>query len=122
MKEVNNCEQVKPLEMGDGTMHINHAVQWAQSVSKLPGGHFTLAYYPYSRSKGVASNQLVVKEGCTYRTQMPHDKISIDGDNLFLFNDSNGEPKMCYRALIRFMGFPIDNYKLHKIVMYNGNR
>lgn len=40
---------------------------------------------------------------------------SIDSDNLFLFTDNNGEPKMCYRILIRYMGFPQDGFKLHKI-------
>jgi hypothetical protein len=62
-----------------------------------------------------ASERLVVKEGCTFRTQLPEERFSIDSDNFFLFNDENGNPKMCYRILIRYMGFPQDGYKLHKI-------
>ena len=46
---------------------------------------------------------------------MPEERFSIDSDNLFLFTDNNGEPKMCYRILIRYMGFPQDGFKLHKI-------
>ena len=61
------------------------AMQWAREISKLPQGCFTLCFFPYSRSQGMAGE---------------------DGD---------GEPRMCYRILIRYMGFPQDGYKLHKI-------
>lgn len=92
-----------------------HAMQWAREISKLPEGHFTIAFFPYSRQKGEASNKLSIREGCKFRTQLPQERFSIGGDNLFLFTDADGEPKMCYRILIRYMGFPQDNYKLHKI-------
>ncbi len=91
------------------------ALQWAREISKLPGGHFTLCFFPYSRSRGLASGKMVVKEGCTYRRQLPDERFAVDGENYFLFTDVNGEPKMCYRILIRYMGFPNDGFKLHKI-------
>lgn len=91
------------------------AMQWAREISKLPDGCFTIAFYPCSRSKGIAIPELNVKEGCKWRIQLPEERFSVDSDNLFLFSDSNGEPKMCYSILIRFMGFPQDGYKLHKI-------
>lgn len=91
------------------------ALQWAREISKLPDGDFTLCFYPYSRSKGLASDRLVVKEHCKYRRQLPEDKFSVESENYFLFTDENGEAKMCYRILIRYMGFPQDGYKLHKI-------
>lgn len=91
------------------------ALQWAKEISKLPNGCFTIAFFPYSRQKGEASGKLAVKEGCTFRTQLPEERFSIDSENFFLFNDGNGDPKMCYRILIRYMGFPQDGYKLHKI-------
>lgn len=97
------------------TMTGPHALQWAKEISKLPDGCFTIAFFPYSRQKGEASAKLVIWEGGKYRTQLPHERFSIDGENLFLFTDANGEPKMCYRILIRYMGFPQDNFKLHKI-------
>ena len=31
------------------------------------------------------------------------------------YTDEDGNPKMCYRILIRYMGFPQDGFKLHKI-------
>lgn len=91
------------------------AMRWAREISKLPDGHFTLAFFPCSRVKQTASTHLEIKEGCRWRTQLPDECFSIDGDNFFLFTDGNGEPKMCYRILIRYMGFPNDGYELHKI-------
>ena len=91
------------------------ALQNAREISKLPDGYFTVAFFPYSRSKGEAGAQLVVKEHCKYRTQLPHERFSVDSENYLLFTDANGDPKMCYRILIRFMAFPQDGYKLHKI-------
>ena len=91
------------------------AMAWAKELSKLPDGHFTVAFFPCSRTKGTASDKLVVKERCKWRTQMPDEKFSVDGENLFLFLDEDGKEKMCYKILIRYMAFPNDGYKLHKI-------
>jgi hypothetical protein len=54
-------------------------------------------------------------EACKYRSQLPQDEFSIEGDNFLLFTDKQGNPKMCYRILARFIGFPNDNFKLRKI-------
>lgn len=91
------------------------AIQWAKEISKLPGGCFTIAFFHCNRTDGIVSNKLTTVEGCTWRTQMPDDKICVDGDNLFLFNDANGNPKQCYRILVRYIAFPNDRFKLHKI-------
>ncbi len=97
------------------------AMQWAREISKLPDGCFTLAYYPYSRTRGEASNELRIVEDCKWRTQLPKERFEIDGDNLLLFTNAEGEPKMCYRILIRYMGFPNDGFKLHKIDWLKSN-
>lgn len=91
------------------------AIRLAQEVSKLPGGCFTIAFYQYNRVTGKASAKLRVIEGCKTRAQMPQDKWTEDGDNYFLFQDSEGNPKTAYRILVRFIGFPQDNFKLRKI-------
>lgn len=91
------------------------AMQWAREISKLPQGDFTLCFFPYSKAMGMAGDGLVVKAHCKYRTQLPQERFAVDSENYFLFTDGNGEPKMCYRILIRYMGFPQDGYKLHKI-------
>lgn len=90
------------------------ALSLAHEISKIPDGTFTMAYYPCSLVKGEASAALVVKDSCKTRAQLPTDQFSMDSDNFFLFTDKDGNPKMCYRVLIRFMGFPQDNFQLRK--------
>lgn len=91
------------------------AMDTAREVSRLPDGAFTVAFYPYSRTTGEARAELVVKEGCRWRAQLPREAFSVHPDNLLLFTDGEGQPRMCYRVLIRFMAFPMDGYKLHPI-------
>lgn len=91
------------------------ALQLAREISKIPGGTFTIAFYPYNRIKGVASARLRVIEGCIVRAQLPQDRFWIDSENYFLFSDSQGLPKTCYRILIRFIGFSHQNNKLRKV-------
>lgn len=64
-----------------------HAMQWAREISKLPKGDFTLCFFPYSRSQGMAGESMVVKEHCRYRTQLPQDRFAVDSENYFLFED-----------------------------------
>lgn len=91
------------------------AMQWARELSKLPDGDFTLCFFPYSRQRGTAGDRLTVKEHCKWRSQMPGERISVDPDNLLLFTDGQGEPRQCWRILIRYMAFSQDGYKLHRI-------
>jgi len=91
------------------------AIRLTQEIARIPGGKFTIAFYQYNRSVGQAIAQLRIMDGCTYRSQLPQDEFSIDGDNFFLFNDKDGNPKACYRILLRYIGFPNNNYKLRKI-------
>jgi len=97
------------------TLEGMHALQWARELSKLPDGDFTLMFFPYSRKRGKAGAELTVKEHCKWRTQWPGEKYDISADNLLLFTDEEGQPRMCWRVLIRFMAFSHDGYKLHKI-------
>lgn len=91
------------------------AMQWARELSKLPDGDFTVVFFPYSRQRGEASAKLRTKEHCKWRTQAAGEHLSIKPDNLLLFTDQDGEPRMCYRILIRYMAFSQDGYKLHRI-------
>lgn len=109
-KKNKDIKASKPVEI-DGIT----ALQWAREISKLPDGNFIVCFFPYSRSRGLAGEELVVKKKCKYRTQLPEEAFDVDGENYFLFEDERGEAKMCYRILIRYMGFPNDGYKLHKI-------
>ncbi len=103
------------METDDFVMDGISAMQLAREISRVPEGTFTLAFFSYSRKTGRASEKLQVREGCRWRTQLPRERFSVDSDNLLLFTDGDGQPKMCWRILVRYMGFPQDGYKLHKI-------
>ena len=103
------------MEPGDFEMDGITAMQLAREMSRMPEGTFTLAFFPYSRKTGRSSARLKVKEGCRWRTQLPRERFDVDSDNLLLFTDGEGRPRMCWRILVRYMGFPQDGFKLHKI-------
>lgn len=85
-----------------------------QEVSKLPDGCFTIAFHKYNRITGEATPRLQVRERCKVRAQLPQDAFTIPSDNYFLFEDKDGQPKTCFRVLIRFVGFPPE-FKLQKV-------
>lgn len=85
------------------------AFRIAKEFSQIPELTFTIAFYSYSRAKGKASNQLTIKEGCRWRKQLPSDKFNIDSENFFLYTDKDGNPRSCYKILVRFMIFPQSN-------------
>ncbi len=110
------CEQkVNDMEKANNELNGIDALRLAQEISKLPDGCFTIAFFPYSRARGLAGRKLTVKERCKARAQLPEDRFQVDSDNYFLFTDGDGNPRSCYRILIRYMGFPHDDFKLHKI-------
>lgn len=94
------------------------AIRTMQEICKLPDGEFTIAFFPYNRTKGIAVPTLQVREHCKVRAQLPQDRFQIPSDNYFLFEDKDGNQKTCYRVLIRFVGFPPDN-KLIKVKWFN---
>lgn len=96
------------------------ALQKAEVLSKA-GGTFNLAFFPYSRTKkpGASSVPLKMFSGCTMRKPLPHDKFDIDGKNYFLFLTSDGQPRSCYRALIRAIGFSDEDNKLYRVKWYD---
>lgn len=100
-------------------IHGIDAIRKAQEISKVPDGRFTLAFFQYNRTKGKASDKLRVIENCKTRTQLPKEKWGVDSDNYFLFQDEKGEPKTCYRVLVRFMGFPDNGFELRKVNWFN---
>lgn len=94
------------------------AIAKAETVSKT-GGTFSLVFFPFSRKKPAAGEiQPKTYYRCTCRKPLPKDRFDIDGKHFFLFSDGEGNPKTCYRNLIRFIGFPDDNYTLKKVIWY----
>lgn len=90
------------------------ALTLASEISKLPDGYFTLVFFTYSRTKQNEVKLRTIK-GCKIRKQLPQDVFDIDSDNYFLFTDGDGNPRTCYRILIRFIAFPHDGYTLRKV-------
>ena len=80
---------------------------------------FTLAFFKYNRVIGEASAKLSIRHGCRLRAQLPGDKFKEDSENYFLFTDETGEPRTCFRMLLRFVAFPPDEDNLLKIKHFN---
>jgi len=99
------------------TIDGHKAIRALEDITKA-GGTFTISFFKYSRAKKEASTKLRTIAGCRCRAQMPHEKWDIDGDNYFLFECLDG-PKACYKYLIRYIGFPSDNYRLKKVKWFN---
>jgi len=94
------------------------ALQRAELLSK-EGGTFCLGFFPYSRKKeGAKSVRMRTCRDCTMRLPLPHDKFDIDGKHYFLFNTGEGEPRSCYRVLIRYIGFSDEDNKLYRVTWY----
>lgn len=91
------------------------ALSLATEISKLPDGRFTIAFFKYNAQTGEASDKLRILKGCRVRKQLPGERWKRHAENYFLFEDADGNPKTAYRILIRFMGFPNNNFKLRKL-------
>lgn len=91
------------------------ALKLASEVSKLPDGTFKIGFFKYNSSKEQASDKITIVEGCRTRTQLPDDVFSRDSENFFLFQDKDGNPKTAYKILIRYIGFPDNDFELRKI-------
>ena len=101
------------------TIKGTDALQRAGAVSKA-GGDFCICFLPYSRTKPTSADKVEMKtyEHCTMRRPLPHEKWDVDGKNYFLFSTQDDKPKLCYRSLIRYIGFSTDNYVLYKLKWY----
>lgn len=99
------------------TVQGEDAIRMAETITR-EGGTFSISFYHYSRSKGVASDQLTTYHGCRCRKPLPRDRWSVDSKNYFLFDTADGKPKMCYKVLIRYIGFQNQDNRLKKIIWY----
>jgi len=58
-------------------------------------------------------------ERCRVRPALREDTFQLDGDLYFTYEDlDTGEPKMCFKRLMRYIAFPPD-YELLKIDWFN---
>ena len=100
------------------TVQGDDAIRMAEAITR-EGGTFSISFYHYSRSKGVASDKLTTYHGCRCRKPLPRDKWSVASNNYFLFDTEDGQPKMCYKVLIRYIGFQHQDNRLKKVIWYD---
>lgn len=94
------------------------ALKRAEAVSKT-GGSFSLAFFPYSRKRaGAEQVELRTFAGCTMRLPLPQEKWELKGKHYFLFLTEDGQPRSCYRVLIRYIGFSDEQNKLYRVIWY----
>jgi len=92
------------------------AIRRARNLKYVPGAVFTLIHLTCNL-KTRKCGETVKHEQCRVRKALNEDTFQLDGDLYFTY-ESDGEPRMCFRRLMRYVGFPPD-YKLLKINWYD---
>jgi hypothetical protein len=96
------------------TISGTDAIRRARNLKYVSGAAFTLIHLTCNL-KTKESGQVVKHERCRIRPALREDTFQLDGDLYFTYEDMNtGEPKMCFKRLMRYIGFP-PNYELLKI-------
>jgi hypothetical protein len=101
------------------TISGTEAIRRARNLKYVPNAHFTLLHLTCNL-KTKECGQLVKVERCRVRPALREDTFQLDGDLYFPYEDLDTEqPKMCFKKLMRFIGFP-PNYELLKIDWFDG--
>jgi hypothetical protein len=96
----------------------NEALRRARNLKYVPGATFVLLHLSCNL-KTKACGETVKHERCRVRPALKEDTFQLDGELYFTYEDvDSGEPRMCFRRLMRFIGFPPD-YELLKIDWYD---
>jgi len=100
------------------TVSGNEAVRKARELKYIPGTTFTLIHLTCNL-KTKKCGETVKTERTRVRPALKEDTFQMDGDLYFTYEDvDTGEPKMCFKCLMRYIGFPPD-YELLKIDWFN---
>lgn len=91
------------------------AIRKIREISKSHS--FTIIFYTCDRKRG-EGGELRKYERCRIRNARFDELSDTDQDHYLFFTDEEtGDPKMCWKKLIRFVGFP-PKYKLQKVNWY----
>ena len=105
--------------MNEKVIAGSEAIRRVRNLKLVPGAHFTLLHLTCNM-KINECGAMRKHERCRVRPSLREDTFKMDGDMYFTFEDlDTGEPKMCFKKLMRFIAFPPD-YNLLKIDWYNG--
>jgi hypothetical protein len=103
--------------MKEKTISGSEAIQRARNLKLVPGSHFTLLHITCNMNTGKCG-ELRKFERCRVRPSLKEDTFKMDGDMYFTFEDlETGEPKMCFKRLMRYIAFP-PGYEILKIDWY----
>ena len=94
------------------------AIRRARNLKYVPDAVFTLIHLTCNFKTG-RFGETVKHERCRVRPSIKEDTFEMDGDMYFPYEETDtGEPRMCFKRLMRFIGFP-PNYELIKIKWYD---
>jgi hypothetical protein len=88
------------------TISGTETIRRARNLKYVPGASFTLIHLTCN-FKTKDFGQAVKCERCRVRPALREDTFQLDGDLYFTYEDlDTGEPKMCFKRLMRYIGFP----------------
>jgi hypothetical protein len=100
------------------TISGTEAIRRARNLKFVSGAYFTLIHLTCN-IKTKECGQISKTERCRIRLALKEDTFQLDGDLYFTYEDMDtNEPKMCFKRLIRYIGFP-PNYELLKVDWFN---
>jgi hypothetical protein len=106
------------MEQTERTISGAEALRRARNLKYVPGATFVLIHLTCNL-KTKKGGQAVKHERCRVRAALREDTFQLDGDLYFTYEDADtSEPRMCFKKLMRYIGFPPD-YELLKIDWYN---
>lgn len=90
------------------------AIRRMRLISKMKDETFTLIHFTCNRKTG-AGGELRKVEHCRLRPAMSEKVTKVDPDHYLTYVVSDtGEPRMCWKKLLRFVAFP-PRYELLKV-------
>ena len=90
------------------------AIRRARNLKGVPNAHFTLIHITCNL-KTKECGEISKTERCRCRPSLREDTFQTDGDLYFTYEDlDTGQPKMCFKRLIRYIAFP-PSFELYRV-------
>lgn len=96
----------------------NEAIRRMRLVSKTKDGYFAMMHLTCNLKTG-ESGELRKVERARLREALRRETFQVDGDHYLPYTDLDiNEPRMCFKVLIRWVGFPPD-YRMMKVKLFD---
>jgi hypothetical protein len=100
------------------TITATDAIYRMRNLRLVNGATFMLIHITCDLTKRTCG-EISKHEHCRLRSALKENTFKIDGDHYLPFEDTDtGEPKMCFKKLIRFVAFPPE-YKILKVSWFD---